>query len=90
MSGCGMTMRANFVEGYTHILGTSQLSVHISRSGFKTPSEAQCCVAGLFDGSSRLRRDCAFSIGLRLALEPDMIEDCQQKKIVCLPLSFKV
>jgi hypothetical protein len=23
------------------------------------------------DGSSRLRRDCAFSIGLRLALEPD-------------------
>jgi len=42
------------------------------------------------DGSSRLRRDCAFSIGLRLALEPDMIEDCQQKKIVCLPLSFKV
>jgi hypothetical protein len=23
---------------------------------------------------------CAFSIGLRLALEPDMIEDCQSKK----------
>jgi hypothetical protein len=34
--------------------------------------------------------DCAFSIVLRLTLEPDMIEDCQQKKIVCLPLYFKV
>jgi len=32
------------------------------------------CVADLFDGSSRLRRDCAFSIGLRLALEPEVLK----------------
>ena len=43
------------------------------RSGFKTPSEAQwLCCRPLLSGSSRLRRDCAFSIGLRLALEPDL------------------
>jgi hypothetical protein len=30
------------------------------------------CVADLLCGSSRLRRDCAFSIGLRLTLDPDL------------------